>query len=173
MRDHERKNVTRPVYDDAAVTLDRESRVALKPSTRRSRVSACGVVNFWARRLDGSCALSKLRSLSGGIGTHDDCRFLMLSKYSRASASMRRYSLASARRSVRPSSNANGTPLSGFHFDRGIASMRHQQLERIFASCLQMGIVFDCCSLCRVTFDFLIHLGFRSTGAFIRPYMSF
>jgi len=51
MRDHERENVARPVDDDTAVTLERKSRVSLKPSARRSRVSARGVIDVWTRCL--------------------------------------------------------------------------------------------------------------------------
>jgi hypothetical protein len=73
MRDHERENVPRPVDDDSPVAFDRESRILLKPSTRRSRVATRGVVYVWAQRLDGGHARGKPGSLGAGIGTHDRC----------------------------------------------------------------------------------------------------
>ena len=39
MRDHERENVAWPVAYDGAITFDRESLVAVEPSTRRRRVT--------------------------------------------------------------------------------------------------------------------------------------
>ena len=128
MRDHERENVARPVDDDGAVTFERKSRVALEPSTRRGRVTACGVVDVWARRLDGGHARSKRGSRGGVIGTHDD----------RGAQTMAEDALGVVGKH----------PLN---LGRGIAAMRQQQLERVLASRQQIGIGFDGCGLWRVS----------------------
>src|SRR5262245_45248889 len=150
MRDHERENVARPVDDDGAVTLERESGVTLQPRTRRDRVSACGVVDVRTRRLDDSDAHGKRGSLSGGIGTYDDCGTQTMTEH--------------ALRVV------GKNPLN---LDRGIAPMRHQQLKRMFASRLQIGIVFDGCGVCRVTFDCWVQLALPSALAVVRAYLGF
>jgi hypothetical protein len=59
MPDHERENVARAIGDDGAVTFGRKSRIALEPSTRCGRVTARGIVDVLAHRLDDVHACNK------------------------------------------------------------------------------------------------------------------
>jgi hypothetical protein len=59
MRDHERENVARAIGDHGAVTFDRKSRIAFEPSTRCGRVTARGIVEVRAHRLDDVHACSQ------------------------------------------------------------------------------------------------------------------
>src|SRR5262249_29383881 len=59
MRDHERQNVAWPVDDDGAVTLSRQTGVALEPSTRRIRMTTRRSIDVCTRRLYGGYAGGK------------------------------------------------------------------------------------------------------------------
>src|SRR5262245_22932946 len=72
MGNDKRENVARPVDYDRAITFNRESLIAVKPSTRRGRVTTYGIVNVWANRFEGHHACNQLGSCRGIVGAHND-----------------------------------------------------------------------------------------------------
>src|SRR3974390_1168809 len=72
LRTPKRENVPRPVDYDGTITFSRESLIAVKPSTRRGRVTTRGIVYVWANRFEGGHACSKLRSFGNIVGAHND-----------------------------------------------------------------------------------------------------
>jgi hypothetical protein len=114
MRDHECRNVARPVDDNGAVTFGRKGWIALKPGARGGRVTTRAVVHVVARRLDGGQALGKPGICGAIVSTHDDGGAQTMAEY--ASGMLSNHSLDD----------------SG-----GIAAMREQQLECEFA-CIEL-----------------------------------
>jgi len=72
MRNDKRENIARPVDYDGTVTFNRENLIAVKPSTRRGRVTTRGIADVWANRFEGGHACSKLRSCGNIVGAHND-----------------------------------------------------------------------------------------------------
>jgi hypothetical protein len=112
MRGHEREDIARPVDEDCAVPFDRESLIAVEPSTRRGRVTTCGVVHVCALRFDGGHACNKSRSRSVIAGAHDQC---------------------GAQAMAEDELGVVGKYL--VNLDGGIPAIRKQELKRAFAPC--------------------------------------
>src|SRR5437660_1254902 len=67
MCNHERENVAWPVDQDGAVTLDRESRIPVEPSSSRRCVTTSRTRLLRGRRLDGRYALCERGSRGDGV----------------------------------------------------------------------------------------------------------
>jgi hypothetical protein len=110
MREDQRENVARPVGDDGAITVERESQTALEPGACRGRVATRWIGHIRTGCLDDGYARCQHGSRGNVVSEHNECCAQTVTK--------------------RPLRVVGKHALN---LDRGIPTMRKQEGKRVIA----------------------------------------